>query len=475
MDIDAGRLDLARELVQKMIDGAGSGQSRGHARPPRGHHGAGLRHHHHPAGRAGRLRPRHRDPAQVRRGPVRGRHAGPRRRLPRPAHHPGAARHLPRHGRAGARRAADQLCQPHGDQLLGRRRRQRASACRPLPQRAGHQRDAGALDRRALRRGHLPLRRASTTRPGSSSSATGTEDPYPRAAQAIARPEIEEQEPVRIDLLKQFGYFVTESSGHACEYVPYFRKSAAMIEEELVPRFGQPQRRLVRLRPHRRLPAPLPAAAPPTWPEEYDEQMRRRANPRPARTHEYGSYIIEAMETNAARPDQRQRPQPRAHHQPAGTAAASRCPAWSIATASSPPSSAPAAAAGRAQPRLINVQELTVEAALDGDRERSITPSLIDPLTAAACTLPQVHAMVNEMLARRHSGCRSSAGRREEPSHHRSRPPKERARDHRAAPGRFVREGHPARRQPRTAGTSSTRMGSRSSTWQIQPGPCSSA
>src|SRR4029077_14415430 len=65
----------------------------------------------------------------------------------------------------------------------------------------------------------------------------GTEDLYPRLRQVIDREEIYGQEPVRIDLMKHFGYFVTESSGHASEYVPYFRKNALMVEEELVPRF----------------------------------------------------------------------------------------------------------------------------------------------------------------------------------------------------------------------------------------------
>jgi hypothetical protein len=37
--------------------------------------------------------------------------------------------------------------------------------------------------------------------------------------------------------MKYFGYFVTESSGHASEYVPYFRKNAQMVENQLVPRF----------------------------------------------------------------------------------------------------------------------------------------------------------------------------------------------------------------------------------------------
>jgi alpha-galactosidase len=50
------------------------------------------------------------------------------------------------------------------------------------------------------------------------------EDLYPRIRAAAARPEIEDQEPVRIDMLRAFGYFVTESSGNASEYVPYYRK-----------------------------------------------------------------------------------------------------------------------------------------------------------------------------------------------------------------------------------------------------------
>ena len=68
----------------------------------------------------------------------------------------------------------------------------------------------------------------------------GDEDLYPRLREAIERPEIYGQEPVRIDLMRHFGYFVTESSGHASEYVPYFRKNARMIEEDLVPRFTNP-------------------------------------------------------------------------------------------------------------------------------------------------------------------------------------------------------------------------------------------
>ncbi|MCS6939516.1 MAG: hypothetical protein NZM94_09605 [Roseiflexus sp.] len=47
----------------------------------------------------------------------------------------------------------------------------------------------------------------------------------------------------------------------------------------------------------------------------------------------------------------------------------------------------------------INVQELTVEAALTGSIEAVYHAVSLDPLTGAVCTLPQIRAMVDEMLA----------------------------------------------------------------------------
>jgi alpha-galactosidase len=47
----------------------------------------------------------------------------------------------------------------------------------------------------------------------------------------------------------------------------------------------------------------------------------------------------------------------------------------------------------------VNVQALTVEAALAGDVEAVYHAVALDPLTAAVCTLPQIRSMVDEMLA----------------------------------------------------------------------------
>ena len=46
----------------------------------------------------------------------------------------------------------------------------------------------------------------------------------------------------------------------------------------------------------------------------------------------------------------------------------------------------------------VNVQELIVEAALNRDVDAVYHAVMVDPLTAAVCTLPQIHDMVSEML-----------------------------------------------------------------------------
>lgn len=47
----------------------------------------------------------------------------------------------------------------------------------------------------------------------------------------------------------------------------------------------------------------------------------------------------------------------------------------------------------------VNVQELIVHAALTGDAEAIHHAVLLDPLTAAVCTLPQIHLMVGELFS----------------------------------------------------------------------------
>ena len=55
-------------------------------------------------------------------------------------------------------------------------------------------------------------------------------DLYPELFTCLDKPEIYKQDKVRFELMRYFGYFPTESSGHGSEYVQYFRKRQDLID-----------------------------------------------------------------------------------------------------------------------------------------------------------------------------------------------------------------------------------------------------
>ena len=223
----------------------------------------------------------------------------------------------------------------------------------------------------------------------------GNEDVYHLLRGAITRPEVIAEEPVRTDLMKYFGYFVTESSGHASEYAPYFRKTARMVNEELAPRFTDPVNHwfdfgrtggYLRHCLHRLE----------QFQSDYDEIVGGEFPT--ARSHEYGSRIIEAMETN--------KPAVIAGNVP-NTGLITNLPAGCCVEVPClvNASGVQPTFIGNLPPQLaalnrtnINVQSLIVEAALSGDTDAVYHAVMLDPLTAAVCTLPQIHALVTEML-----------------------------------------------------------------------------
>ncbi len=223
----------------------------------------------------------------------------------------------------------------------------------------------------------------------------GNEDVYHLLREAITRPEVIAEEPVRTDLMKYFGYFVTESSGHASEYAPYFRKTARMVNEELAPRFTDPVNHwfdfgrtggYLRHCLHRLE----------QFQSDYDEIVGGEFPT--ARSHEYGSRIIEAMETN--------KPAVIAGNVP-NTGLITNLPAGCCVEVPClvNASGVQPTFIGNLPPQLaalnrtnINVQSLIVEAALSGDTDAVYHAVMLDPLTAAVCTLPQIHALVTEML-----------------------------------------------------------------------------
>jgi alpha-galactosidase len=225
----------------------------------------------------------------------------------------------------------------------------------------------------------------------------GKEDLYPAIREAAAREEIYGTEPVRIELMKHFSFFVTESSGHASEYSPYFRKTAKMVEEDLVPTFTSP-------RDHwfdngrtggylRHCIARLEYAR-----EDFQALIDGTKAAATERGHEYGSYIIEACETN--RPVRINGNVPNRDlipTLPPGCCVEVPCLVDGSGVQPTRVEGYPVQLAALNRTN-INVQELIVEAALTGSAEAVHYAVQLDPLTAAVCTLPQIRAMTSELL-----------------------------------------------------------------------------
>lgn len=89
---------------------------------------------------------------------------------------------------------------------------------------------------------------------------------------------------VRYEMMKHFGYYITESSEHSAEYMPYWIKSQypGLVEEFNIPLDEYPRRCINQIE---------------RWKQQSQEIVHNTALTH-ERTHEYGSYIMEAMETD---------------------------------------------------------------------------------------------------------------------------------------------------------------------------------
>lgn len=213
------------------------------------------------------------------------------------------------------------------------------------------------------------------------------EDMYPRLRQAARDPEIYECDPVRFEVMLHFGAFVTESSGHFSEYVPYFRKRPDLLERYT--------------RDGYRGESGFYAKNWPRWRAEADETIRAQlasgGDVVLQRSDEYGSFIIEAMETG----------HPVVIHGnvvnkglidnlPAGCCV--EVPMLVDGTGLHPVRFGPLppqlAALNAAH---VYVHELMVQAVLERDRDPALLALTLDPLTAAVCSPDEIRQMFDEM------------------------------------------------------------------------------
>jgi len=197
--------------------------------------------------------------------------------------------------------------------------------------------------------------------------------------------------------MRQFGYFVTESSGHASEYAPYFRKSAEMIEA-LRRRFtsahdewfdwGYTGGYLKECR--RRLT---------TYLDDVRAQAKGEKPLPDHRSDEYGAGIINAMETNE--PFAFNGNIPNAGlitNLPQASCVEVPCLVNGLGVQPTVVGALPLQLAALNRTN-INVQDLATFGGIHGDREAVVHAAMLDPLAAAVCTLDDIRAMVGDLFA----------------------------------------------------------------------------
>lgn len=190
---------------------------------------------------------------------------------------------------------------------------------------------------------------------------------------------------VRYEMFKRLGYFVTESSEHFSEYVPWFIKSG---RSDLLDKFGIPLDEYPR-RCERQI-------------EGWETLRTRLENPdakvRVVQSMEYGSGIIHSMETGQSRVVYGNVPNKGIiSNLPDDCCVEVPCVVDASGITPMQIGALPPHLAALMQTN-INVQSLTVEAALTGKREHVYHAAMFDPHTAAELDLDQIWALVDELL-----------------------------------------------------------------------------
>jgi alpha-galactosidase len=215
----------------------------------------------------------------------------------------------------------------------------------------------------------------------------GVEDLYPRLRQVVAEGRVPAWNRVRYEVMTRLGYFVTESSEHFSEYVPWFIKRD---RPDLIEKFNVPLDEYI-TRCENQIAG---------W--EFVKKEMEDPNSdyldEVYRSHEYGSSIIHSLETGA----------PRVvygnvlnrgliENLPQGCCVEVPC---LVDKNGIQPTSV-----GKLPPQLaalmqtnINVQALTVEAALSLKKEHIYHAAMLDPHTAAELDLEQIWSLVDDLL-----------------------------------------------------------------------------
>jgi alpha-galactosidase len=211
-------------------------------------------------------------------------------------------------------------------------------------------------------------------------------DLYPMLRERAKMPEIYEQDPVRFEVMLHLGAFVTESSGHFSEYVPYFRKRPDLLTKYTRSGYlGQ---------------SGFYADNWPEWRRANDEliaSMLRGETPVPReRSHEYASAIVEAIECGReATIHGNVRNAGYVDNLPDGCVEV-ECSVGRGGVKPVPFGALPEQLAALNREHMA-VHELVVQALLERDRVKAKYALMLDPLTAAVCSLEEIDRLFEEM------------------------------------------------------------------------------
>ncbi len=188
--------------------------------------------------------------------------------------------------------------------------------------------------------------------------------------------------------MRHFGYFMTESTGHLSEYIPWFRSSNRALETYCdQPDFGGASGAYYHY-------CNMLA-------EKYKkiDYLATESPKITGRSVDYCSYILEAAETDRPfRLNGNVRNDGYITNLPQGCCV--EVPIYVDSQGLHPITigELPVQCAALNQSN-VTVQELAVEAALTGDPEYAMQAVAMDPLTSACCTLKEIRDMTGEMLA----------------------------------------------------------------------------
>jgi len=213
----------------------------------------------------------------------------------------------------------------------------------------------------------------------------GARDLYPRIYQIVEEGQTPSWNRVRYEMLTRLGYFVTESSEHFAEYVPWFikRDRPDLIERFNIPLDEYPRRCEDQIAGWEAL-------------REYLEDPETTLAVE--RTHEYGSYIIHSLETGIPRVIYGNVPnRGLIDNLPPDCVVEVPCLVDRNGVQPTRIGTLPPHLAALIRTN-INVQALTVEAALTQKREYIYHAAMLDPHTGAELDLDQIWSLVDDLI-----------------------------------------------------------------------------